>query len=426
MKIIYIIPLLLSLTFLVGCSSQNSLFIESAMKQNNTESESIKLFVDAFGSLYPKEQLASHLNGNKIPEGSLNQLFTSNLLRCDKFPVGSEANQLCKYQMPRDEWRKIQTKMWKNRAKYIYKQATNRELVFLIHGYNNTFLEGDANFNLVKQQVNNLLEKQNRDPLFVDIHWDGHLGSPVSGAWGNAQWSGPLVGFQLRQLFNALSENYTNNAQKTPKITFITHSSGAFVVGSILGNPYFALPELQEFPQNDWDYKYFQTHRHGNDNAGTHKIPSYSEIKVGMFAAATPTTTFYSHTNYDKYNKRTEDVSGILAKNVTLLFSINNRDIALSKLFRIANWNLFGATGAGSEKNRYCSYLDKLPSNRNGVLRVDAIDFEDQNAPFWKLYDQHGLKDNGYFARKASTELFFNALFNDNYSDPTGRSITCT
>ena len=367
--------LLIPIIFLSGCAT-HVIFTDKAHKQETLDCDTVSLFLDKNGDFYPIDSTV-------------------------------------------DENRKIsKQELIRSRANHLY-QPLNRgskELVVFIHGYNNDFYEAKTNFDLLRDEVLNSTQGQGRQFVFLNIYWDGFKGNPISGAWRKAQYSGPLVGFRLREFFNALIDAYSG--VDSPSATFITHSSGAFVLGALFGNPTEALPLLKN-PDGLENYKVFRTNRKGNAELA-YAIPEFSSLRLGMIAAATSTLTFNSIDTTDADNSQ----GGILAKNVTMLFSMNKYDFALSKVFQLQNFNIFGATGAGTDKKLYCDELAVLKDRKN-VESVAAIHFEKPDTPWYWPINNHSLFNDGYLHREDAKNLFFNAIMNKDYSDPNGLLVDC-
>ncbi|WP_125782591.1 hypothetical protein [Pseudoalteromonas rubra] len=428
MSKVYALFLVITLT---GCAS-NVYYFNEAQKQENLENGSVSIFIDAFGSVYPKNGLPPELTTNIPRESGIYDLMSMCDFDCSAVVENTEAFEICQMQhLPEKEryqfMRSVQLKLWNSRAKYLYEQikGTKKEVVFLLHGYNSSYKDSTDSFKLMKEEVRQHAMPRERQFLFVNLYWDGFEGNPFSGAWSRAQASGPLVGFRLRQFFNAFSDMYKAEGKAPPNVTFLTHSSGAFVVGSLIGNPFFALPLLQNPKESDSEYNAFKKHRHGYESSGEYRIPEFSSMRIGMIAAATPTTTFNVLENKKDNSCKKEVDSGVLAKNVTLIFSMNGRDFALTKMFNLQNLSGLGATGSGSDKDRYCTYLNVMNESRDNVSKVHAIHFENTYAPWYRLTDKHSLGNSGYFDRTEQTNTFFNALLNNDYSDPNKHYVSC-
>ncbi|WP_426359389.1 hypothetical protein ACPUVO_03850 [Pseudocolwellia sp. HL-MZ19] len=406
---------ILNITFLIlwlsGCSHNVHFFDQyNEEPKYPTTNNTVKLYIDAFGSLYPdmgypKKFIPS--DDEKISQGLFTQTEKDQRI-CASAPPTSDAYLLCESvkdtDKPLTQWRKAQKILWNKAAANItktYLKNSHTDLVFLIHGFNNYESEGHSAFTAIKAEVEDIIGT--RKPLYVEVYWDGFKGK-FTGAWRKAQASGPLVGFKLRQLFQGLDEQYHKHKQSLPPVQMITHSSGAFIVGALLGDPISAQPDLQDPPEDASEYKLF----HKNRGAGStdYPIPDFPSIRVGFIAAATATNTYSGDKEYPS--------TGLLAKNTTMIFTMNYRDIGLSKLFRIHNFSSFGATGAGADRELYCRDLDTL-NNNDIATEVYAFDFRDHDAPFYKTYDGHGVES--YFLLKEQTDLFMKKIFDLEYQD---------
>ena len=416
-----LVVLLLAVMLSAGCAT-NVRFIDVASEQESVDDESINLFYDAFGSLYPKDGLEDLVWLNHEDNYSVFGVMLDNTIDCDKHTDSPEMMQLCQavngtFFENYEQHQIAQKSLIASRADHIYEQLDEgRELIVLIHGYNNNYFEAKKNFNRMKLEVRQYAKGSERKFLFLQVYWDGFKGNPVSGAWSKAQSSGPLVGFKMRLLFNALTENFSDDEE--PSITFISHSSGAFVLGALFGNPISALPDL-ETPES----LYYQTFKDNRCGQGSHEysIPTFNSITLGMIAAATPTTTFNGVDTIGECENR----AGLLADNVKMVFSMNKYDFALSKVFSLEEFSIFGATTSGSNKDSYCKYINVL-THQNKNIQTSAIHFEKEDTPFYWPINNHALIKDGYFHRQESKELFFNAVLNDDYSDPHNKLVTCT
>lgn len=380
MKLYKVVTSIIFCIFVSACTSKNVTFYQD-IEKNAQNTDSIRIHIDAFGSIYPNEKGIVSFEKNLGESASLyNQFITNNAVCTDSnTTLSSNTRNLCKaiegmtpesYDnqiLPNEEWRDAQSKIWEITGTKIFNQASaqDRDILFLIHGFNNTFSDSSKNFQVIKNKVR-AMATQNKEPLIIEIYWDGFEGLPLSGAWGKAQTSGPLIGFQMRQLLSHIQTKYETSQKRLPELMFITHSSGAFVAGSLLGNPYAVLPLLHnEDKVVSPEYLQFRQLR-----AGNHKkfpIPNFPKIRLGMIAAATSSETF---TGYEKMDKQIE--GGVLAKNTTLIFTINKKDIGLIKFFGLANVNLVGATSAGSDRDLYCRQLQNVKGEP-----TKAYDFSD-------------------------------------------------
>lgn len=425
MKNLSYLFVILSLIFINGCTHTNVYFFNKDKSSNAPKlpdpnlKNTVKLYIDAFGNLYPNSGYPDDFEPNNNLDANLYNQSIGNTKLCANIKSTSPQNDayiLCSrikdetcdpnkpvcYASP--AWRDAQTIIWKNAGERIFKRAASgkpKNLFFIIHGYNNSLSNGSIEMNrIVKERVEKITDKK-EDFLYVEIYWDGFKGSLVSGAWGVAQASGALVGFHLRQLFKGIKTAYKNNKAVLPKLYVFTHSSGAFVIGSAFGNPYTAMPLLYNNDETKENFTLFRKNRDGKNE--TYPIPDFPETRVGMIAAATPTTTFTGAPPERRTDEKNSlyKTGGILSKNTTLIFSINKKDIALAKLFRIASFDWFGATGAGADIDLYCENLDNL---KNGNVNTYAFDFNVDKDIF---YSDHGV--SSYFQHE-STKSFIQKL----------------
>jgi hypothetical protein len=105
---------------------------------------------------------------------------------------------------------------------------TRGRIFVLVHGYNNTMQEAEAAFRLVEAK----LAAGPADGI-VRFYWDGLTGSGIGGGkiWFNAAGYSQLAGSRgLRRVFDSFAGK---------EIYVISHSRGASVVLSALGNPVY-------------------------------------------------------------------------------------------------------------------------------------------------------------------------------------------
>tara|TARA_R110001599_G_scaffold263053_2_gene463653 strand:- start:18861 stop:20195 length:1335 start_codon:yes stop_codon:yes gene_type:complete len=419
--------LCLVLAIFSGCAS-NVVFYDAISKDysaSDYNDDTIKVYIDAFGNIYPEDFGLKAFKYDLVDSGSL-----YDQLSCKKDLCGSIDNikqpnlkSLCDATLTVDckdkgniltpEWKHAQNILWSNKGNSIYKHASkkNRDLFFLIHGFNNTYGEAKASFEAIKSNVIDITGKDSA-PLFIEVFWDGFtrntFGPPP---WRKAQASGPLAGFNLRKLFKSIQYNYVTNDHNLPKIMVMTHSSGAFVAGSLFGNPYSALPLLHNDKVKELEWQTFHNNRAGTEE---YPIPSgFPSIHLGMIASATPSNTFEGNKSIDK-----DKEGGILANNTTLIFSINYKDVILKKGFGVQNIDSLGATGVGSDGHFYCKYL-KVSTK----YKSRAYDFSDGGFLFWNDHDVES-----YLGRKNGINFLRDvlglghkekALYNCDRNDPT-------
>lgn len=385
------ISLFIMLLFLFGgCSAKNVNFfdVKNTVKENKDSNNTVRLYVDAFGNLYPDEWLITEYTPKDKLSGSLYNFSICDEKLCSK----SDKNSLCKSVNDvkcKDKtlpvikgWTKAQDVLWKKAGKKILEKVKkgnkDRNLLFLIHGFDNTAEEAFENFSTLKDKVCEIASNNKIDvPLFVEIYWDGFHGSKILTNWKKAQSSGPLVGFKLRLLLKEIRAEYNNNSIPLPEIEVLTHSSGAFVAGALFGNPYIVQPLLyeedkDELKNGNYDYVDFRGNRKGSKQYPIPNFPisNFPEIRIAMIAAATPYSTFNGGVKCDD---NFDEDGGLLSKNTTLFFSINSNDHVVDKH---GLKNFFGATGAGADKKAYCKTTFRQINKKDETQNVYAFDFK--------------------------------------------------
>ena len=265
--------LVLSLLTLGSCtvlSPQNAVFYANI---DNEHDQYVDVFVDGYGDIYPNAGFPSDplLMGkpNNATGSILNQALHPESQLCANENVygATEAELLCDALPPAPcnynvtfpcdippAWTKAQQQLWENRGKEIYQMllgSDKDEVLFLVHGFNNDYTDSNQWY---EAQVISRVRNLGHDPVVVRVFWDGFKNGVIGGSWGMAQVTGPLVGFKLRQLFNAFNAQVESNNTPYPKIRAFTHSSGAYVLASTFGNMYTVLPMMYDPDRRDRYY----------------------------------------------------------------------------------------------------------------------------------------------------------------------------
>lgn len=421
----------LGLTFLlIGCTTKSANFhdaIDDSIPkstltknyQNKTklpdQDKVVRLYIDGFGSIYPENKGIREFNINtSLGDNKLYTQFVFSKKVCKKYikNYSNDISLMCDAtkdistdsdldMLKNQKWVNLQTILWDKKAKEIYKQASkeNKDILFMIHGFNNSYYDANKSFSSIRNKINLINKKE--QPLFVEVYWNGYVGFPImTNSWGQAQVSGPLAGFQMRQLFKAIKHEYKVHDRSLPNVTIITHSSGAYVAGALLGNPYSVLPYLYDTHKNRSfpEYSEFKKNRDAINNK--YPIPNFPKIRLGMIAAATPSNMF---TGYYPTDKKIE--GGILSENTELIFTINWKDKILKKYLGLESLSIIGATGSGQSEKLYCEelYLVKRKPTKAYDLSEGGL-----------IFNGHGIED--YLARD-NINNFFKALFDENIND---------
>ena len=377
-----------------GCSSSVRFYEFAEQSLDDPKINKIRVHIDAFGNIYPHEKGIASFAQNGDSHSVLDQFYSNKKLcetvdrttspfiyeHCDELKSNGEYG-----------WDRAQQKLWQETGISIAEKAKNKDIVFLIHGFNTNGQEAIDNFDILKKKIG--LAVPSKDIFYVEIFWDGFQGGPITGAWSKAQSSGPLVGFHMRQLFNGMINEYNRSKRNLPQFTILTHSSGAFVAGALLGDPSSALKDLRNPPPISAKYQLFKQHR--ADKTGRYAVPNIPNIRLAMIAAATPWNTF---TGYSKNGERIVD--GILSPSTQLIFTLNYKDTALQKYLHLASLNLLGATNAGANSRIYCNRLQTVKN-----VKSIAFDFSDGGFLIW---NSHGV--DGYMSRENANDFISAAL----------------
>jgi hypothetical protein len=141
-------------------------------------------------------------------------------------------------------------------------------VVFLIHGFRVPDAESD--FALMGQRIR---EQFPRAPmLLVHVHWDGMysrvLSRGIDDTWNGANHNAPLVGLQLRRIFDGLKDDLP--------VRVITHSLG----GGVLASALWPRADIRETRGRYADF----SKRSGG--ASPFRFPPNADFRVGMIVPA--------------------------------------------------------------------------------------------------------------------------------------------
>lgn len=365
--------LLIALVYLLisGCAF-NVIFTDRApiTQSRNTTPNSIDIYLDEDGNLYPPT--ISSLDKKEIKK-------KKNVRRALNFNNG-------------DAWKDMQRQYWaevvgevKERIQY------GQPLFILIHGFNVPADKGNDYYSFLQSElIKEISQRESTSPLFINVHWDGFVGlripftkktSPI-GPWNEAQATGPLVGLHLRYLLKDLPN-------ETP-IRVVTHSSGAFVAASLIGDASAVLPLTQHHDDINcktlgkpelYNYQEYRASASGSINL---PIPSQSDIRIAMFAPATPSLSFRP----DLCGH-----GGVLTSKTTLIVGGNFKDSATSKYRTPQGSQILGATSLNASRDEYTLLVGGLAENNRYKTSVFPyfVDFS-LETPADKNLDKHKIE----------------------------------
>jgi hypothetical protein len=189
-------------------------------------SGAVHIYIDGWGSLYPGRAL--QLQDSKLQtHGTLEQYFRRNPADWQLLATATGANAGTGVDRA---WPQVQDTLRARLVRRIDRLAQQggrpRTVVFLVHGFR--VPDAEPGFELMGQRI----RAQFRDMpmLLVHVHWDGMfspvLSTRIGDTWEGANYNAPLVGLQLRRIFEGLKDDLP--------IRVITHSLGGGVIAAAL------------------------------------------------------------------------------------------------------------------------------------------------------------------------------------------------
>ena len=416
--------MLCGLAGLSACASPNVYHFNNVLEQQET-AKTIDVYLDAYGMVYPD----TGIGYDYLPEleygGELQRAATDPKSRLCQTNIGGDLGEMCKGRAAK--WDDNQTKRWEKTVEDVTNlfsdDSKNKALVVLIHGFNVD--DPSRQYRIAQNRIREV-DAEKTDLVFLRVHWDGSKNPVKTRAWSKAQYSGPLVGFRMREFFNILSEKNFGNVK--PSVHVLSHSSGAFITTATFGNPISALPRLSEETNTPNHYDEFKESL--IIKSEKRFIPQIENLHIGMLAPAIPSDSVTGYvkripdganvTNYSAAKLGGFYVvnQGWMTANSRISLSVNPKDEALSnKGVFSANFSAFGAKGVGTKKNTFCFIKDwDVTESKNTI--VNGFDFtrtqEDQANGISPK--SHAFAD--YLTQKASTPFLNQFLGHDNQNTP--------
>ena len=357
--------ILLILVFCVsGCSSINKLYNDfNQFKEDNDDvgDSTIRIYFDRWGAIYPDvfiEHATFAKNFSTLETVYLNEWsILNNALKSEDIQTkGYDTKQ---------KIRVLEEALVLKYSNKINRESKNKNVLFFIHGYNNTACEASPNYEKLKREI---LKNYDKDLIqLVEVYWDGlhDAGIDVNSAkiWDNAQVSAAYVGLGLRRVLSKMNQ----------KSYVITHSHGAAVITESLFN-------VRRFDSN-----YYHNHKDGKEivsmqnDYSIYATPT-SDFVVGMLAPAIPGWNVFK--NY--HHRTTADGNVVtIATNYKFVSGFNVNDQATTKLGLSSK---FGSTTLGCEKKEN-DFVSARFSTSPGVFVMEDFSLSN-NLP----QKEHGLK----------------------------------
>lgn len=394
---------------LSACASQNVYHFNSVLEQQES-AKTVDVYIDAYGMVYPETGIAYDYSPELKYGGELQRAATDPQSRLCQTNIGKDTGKMCIGGAV--NWDDNQTKRWTKTVKDISKlfeeDSNNKALVVLIHGFN---VDNPKRQYRIAQNRIHEVDRNETDFVFLRVHWDASKKPVKTRAWSKAQYSGPLIGFRMREFYNILAKE--NFGHIKPSVHVLTHSSGAFITTATFGNPISALPRLSE--KTDAPNHYDDFKKSLNMKSEKRYIPEIENLHIGMLASAIPSDSVTGYvkripdgTNPANYTEAKSggfyaDDRGWMTSNSRISISVNPKDKVLSnKGFLSANFSLLGAKGVGTKKKTYC-FIEDWDSKESKNTSVRGFDFartqEDQANSISPK--SHAFAD--YLTQKAST-----------------------
>lgn len=223
-----------------------------------------------------------------------------------------------------------------------------KTLIILIHGFNNNYNEADIYFRQLRHALRAYNKENNEkfDFVFLQVYWDGLSAT----FWLKAVTNSKLVGVNgLRKLLDALSTGAPANVPTR----VITHSRGASVILSALGNPHFSQTAKERLKKRGEDV----------DEMMEAPIPTLYDLRIAMVAPAIGAGDF----DYIIRNIKDTYTEKVPIENIIVGF--NETDLILNKLF-LVNPSKLVSTAFGCDKAEYKKVRNELNKKRPGFMSM--------------------------------------------------------
>jgi hypothetical protein len=383
---------LFTLTFLMGCTPISKLYIpfgDAKLQHAQSKDAIVRLYFDRHGQLYPDIPIDDTLL--QINSSLLTEYYHKNLK--DYKAVCTELGVNGGDQPTEGIIEEIQNRLIQKKIGLINTNSTNKEIVFIIHGYNdhplkkandNTFVENKATEDAIIKKF------PKRSFLFVEVYWDGL--SKENGAsfltavnsiriWGNSQVSATYVGLELRRILAKIND---------ARFSVVTHSHGAGVITNALFDVYKFDPDYY-LDEGDFIPKAYSDKRYDTPK---------QDIHIGMLAPAIPGVNVFKD-----YSLRT--VNGVegrdeALKNYHFILGFNRYDPVTRKFYTKSS--LLGSTTVA------CNYKELVRTStkmNNDPNVFDFVDFSFTNANK-KQYSHSWFV---YLANEPHSGIFFEKVF---------------
>ncbi len=159
-------------------------------------------------------------------------------------------------------------------------------ITILIHGFANTVDDARVSYRVFVEQLDPVLDSMAQRTLVIPVFWDATT-SPTLSHWRRAQYTAPLVGLRLRAFINEFTR--CRGAQSRPEVRLITHSSGAIIAASLVGDPSSTLPSARTSSRkyrNSPEYRWYMRHIASTEPVDPYRLPHGVTLDVASLAPA--------------------------------------------------------------------------------------------------------------------------------------------
>ncbi|MCL1074934.1 hypothetical protein [Shewanella dokdonensis] len=367
-KIILLFIVMVMITFLQACAT-NIVYSDKDRQMGEIPPEQgLSIFIDRNGELYPPPSLAmgnSMFTSQRETTATLQAYFVQASNSADWEALLSELN-ITNTANFSDLWPIVQQQLFTRVTDAISQGSEHgkRKIVFLVHGYNNEFMDAECWYSLVEQDIAKRASVHGESrPYFIRVYWDGlSQALPVS-IWTKAQWNGPITGLALRRILYGLEGKLSKETQ----IAMLSHSTGALVVANAVGDGSASL----ECKAN------FQAHCPAIRDMAS--IPTLvSTVRLGVLIPAASPDTFDCFKDKQKLPQ-------------AIILGLNQQDFPTNKVFGCI-W--LGTTCMNVYPEYTCSKLQKTFANSPVEYAVfefsNSSHNENQQLIFWET---HSVKD---------------------------------
>ena len=356
----------------------NDFGADKQLKEYSAQYQPIRIYFDRWGAIYPQYTIQPSRFQDSC---SVLERVYSDVSEL-KSAYGAEGILYHEDASTKDNFELLQRYLVEKYVSNIDQAAKGKELVFLIHGYNNTAETAFRSLEQLRVAVAKRFPATHFQ--FVEIYWDGlhNEGRQINSfrIWDNAQYSAARVGLGLRRILSGIKHPYNY---------VITHSHGAGVITEALFN---VRRFKEKFYDCDPDGRIIKVLQ-----ADAHYDTPQTQFAVGMLAPAIPGANVF-----DEYACRTIQggMKVVSLTNYRFVNGFNKYDKVTSK-WKFARF--FGSTTLASKEQEHLAV--------NQLFKGDKLIYNRVNFSEDRHHKQKSHALPSYIANP-KFNMFVDALFN--------------